>query len=139
MIVEIGYRWHWSDGVSALGDAQRSDIAVEFVLVDAVRLRLRFRRRITTMIPVTIAPYHVVPGDELAVPIFGAPELGSTGLVDSAGNFAHAARRDLARRRPNARGRSAPRSKKSCSGTLSQEPAGRPERQAVGKSAGGDR
>ena len=41
----------------------------------------------STVIPVAIAPYHVVPGDELTVSIFGAPELGSTGLVDGAGNF----------------------------------------------------
>src|SRR5881409_2904214 len=41
----------------------------------------------STVVPVAIAPYHVVPGDELTVSIFGAPELGSTGLVDGAGNF----------------------------------------------------
>jgi polysaccharide biosynthesis/export protein len=41
----------------------------------------------STVVPVAITPYHVVPGDELTVSIFGAPELGSTGIVDGAGNF----------------------------------------------------
>src|SRR3954447_10689964 len=41
----------------------------------------------STVVPVAIAPYHVVPGDELTVSIFGAPELGSTGIVDGAGDF----------------------------------------------------
>jgi polysaccharide export outer membrane protein len=38
-------------------------------------------------IPVDVAPYRIVPGDELTVSIFGAPELDRTASVDSAGNF----------------------------------------------------
>lgn len=37
--------------------------------------------------PVDIAPYRIVPGDELTVSVFGAPELDRVGTVDSAGNF----------------------------------------------------
>jgi polysaccharide export outer membrane protein len=53
----------------------------------AVRVATALPPPDTTVVPVAIAPYHVVPGDELTVSIFGAPELGSTGLVDGAGNF----------------------------------------------------
>jgi polysaccharide export outer membrane protein len=53
----------------------------------AVRVATALPPPDSTVIPVAIAPYHVVPGDELTVSIFGAPELGSTGLVDGAGNF----------------------------------------------------
>lgn len=40
------------------------------------------------VVAIDTAPYHVVPGDELAVSVFGAPDLDKTGLVDGAGNFA---------------------------------------------------
>lgn len=42
----------------------------------------------TTVAPVEVAPYRVIPGDELTVSVFGAPDLDRTGLVDGAGNFA---------------------------------------------------
>lgn len=42
----------------------------------------------STTVSVDVAPYRVVPGDELAVTIFGAPELDRTGVVDTAGGFA---------------------------------------------------
>jgi polysaccharide export outer membrane protein len=38
-------------------------------------------------VAVDVAPYRIAPGDELAVSIFGAPELDRTSQVDSAGNF----------------------------------------------------
>ena len=41
----------------------------------------------TTVVPIETAPYHVVPGDELIVSVFGAPDLDRDGLVDGAGNF----------------------------------------------------
>jgi polysaccharide export outer membrane protein len=34
-----------------------------------------------------ITPYHVLPGDELTVSIFGASDLDRTGVVDAAGDF----------------------------------------------------
>jgi polysaccharide export outer membrane protein len=39
-------------------------------------------------VAVDIAPYHVVPGDELVISVFGAPDLERTGKVDAAGDFA---------------------------------------------------
>src|SRR5438445_13864385 len=41
----------------------------------------------STIVPIDTAPYHVVPGDELTVGVFGAPELANSGVVDGAGNF----------------------------------------------------
>ena len=41
----------------------------------------------STTVPVEVAPYRIAPGDEIAVSIFGAPELDRTGIVDAAGNF----------------------------------------------------
>jgi polysaccharide biosynthesis/export protein len=41
----------------------------------------------TTTVPLEIAPYRIAPGDEIAVTIFGAPELDRAGIVDAAGNF----------------------------------------------------
>jgi polysaccharide export outer membrane protein len=34
-----------------------------------------------------IAPYHVLPGDQLTVSVFGASDLDRTGVVDAAGDF----------------------------------------------------
>ena len=42
----------------------------------------------STVVPIDTAPYHVVPGDELTVSVFGATDLDKTGIVDGAGNFA---------------------------------------------------
>jgi polysaccharide export outer membrane protein len=42
----------------------------------------------STTIPVDIAPYRIVPGDELTVSVFGAPELDKVGVVDGGGEFA---------------------------------------------------
>ena len=42
----------------------------------------------STVVPIATAPYHVVPGDELTVSVFGAQDLDRDGLVDGAGNFA---------------------------------------------------
>jgi polysaccharide export outer membrane protein len=42
----------------------------------------------STVVPIETAPYHVVPGDELTISVFGAPDLDKTGVVDGAGNFA---------------------------------------------------
>jgi polysaccharide biosynthesis/export protein len=41
----------------------------------------------STVIPIDTAPYHVIPGDELIVSVFGAPDLDRDGFVDGAGNF----------------------------------------------------
>lgn len=41
----------------------------------------------STVVPIETAPYHVAPGDELTVSVFGAPDLDRVGLVDGAGNF----------------------------------------------------
>lgn len=41
----------------------------------------------STLVPIDVAPYRVVPGDEITVSVFGAPELDRTGIVDGAGNF----------------------------------------------------
>lgn len=37
--------------------------------------------------PVDVAPYRIVPGDEVTVSVFGASELERTATVDAAGNF----------------------------------------------------
>ena len=42
----------------------------------------------STVVPIDTTPYHVAPGDELTVSVYGAPDLATTGVVDSAGNFA---------------------------------------------------
>src|SRR3954453_790496 len=42
----------------------------------------------STVVAISTAPYHVVPGDELTISVFGAPDLDKTGLVDGAGDFA---------------------------------------------------
>jgi polysaccharide export outer membrane protein len=39
------------------------------------------------VVPIDLAPYRVVPGDELTISVFGAPDLDRTGIVDGAGNF----------------------------------------------------
>jgi len=41
----------------------------------------------TTTVAIDVTPYHIVPGDEIAVTVFGAPELDRSGTVDAAGNF----------------------------------------------------
>jgi polysaccharide export outer membrane protein len=41
----------------------------------------------STVVPIQTAPYHVIPGDELIVSVFGAPDLDRDSLVDGAGNF----------------------------------------------------
>ncbi|MEO8454678.1 MAG: polysaccharide biosynthesis/export family protein [Sphingomicrobium sp.] len=41
----------------------------------------------STVVPIETAPYHIVPGDELVVSVFGASDLDRDGLVDGAGNF----------------------------------------------------
>lgn len=41
----------------------------------------------STVVPLEVAPYRIAPGDEIAVSIFGAPELDRAGIVDAAGNF----------------------------------------------------
>lgn len=38
--------------------------------------------------PIEVAPYRIVPGDQLDISVFGAPELAGSGTVDAAGNFA---------------------------------------------------
>lgn len=38
-------------------------------------------------VQVDVTPYRIVPGDELSVSVFGAPELDRVGKVDAAGNF----------------------------------------------------
>ena len=40
------------------------------------------------VVAIDTEPYHVVPGDELTVSVFGATDLDRTGVVDGAGNFA---------------------------------------------------
>lgn len=37
--------------------------------------------------PVEVAPYRIGPGDEIAISVFGAPELDKTATVDAAGGF----------------------------------------------------
>lgn len=41
----------------------------------------------STVVAIDTAPYHVVPGDELTVSVFGAPDLANVSVVDGAGNF----------------------------------------------------
>ena len=41
----------------------------------------------STVVPIETAPYHIVPGDELVVSVFGASDLDRAGMVDGAGNF----------------------------------------------------
>jgi polysaccharide export outer membrane protein len=41
----------------------------------------------STTIPLEVAPYRIAPGDQIAVSVFGAAELGREGVVDAAGNF----------------------------------------------------
>lgn len=41
----------------------------------------------STVVPIETAPYHVIPGDELVISVFGASDLDRDGLVDGAGNF----------------------------------------------------
>ena len=41
----------------------------------------------STVVPIDTPPYHVVPGDELTVSVFGAQDLDRDGIVDGAGNF----------------------------------------------------
>ena len=93
----------------------------------AVRVATALPPPDSTVVPVAIAPYHVVPGDELTVSIFGAPELGSTGIVDGAGNFSMplAGTLHVAGQTPEAI-------------SASIEDARRAQRQANGKPAGGD-
>lgn len=42
----------------------------------------------STVAPIDTAPYHIAPGDEVTVSVFGAPDLDRSSLVDGAGNFA---------------------------------------------------
>lgn len=53
----------------------------------AVRVATTLPPPDTPVAAVAVTPYRIGPGDELAVTVFGAPELDRTGLVDSAGGF----------------------------------------------------
>jgi polysaccharide export outer membrane protein len=41
----------------------------------------------TRVVTVDMAPYHVLPGDELVLSVFGASDLDRDGIVDAAGDF----------------------------------------------------
>jgi polysaccharide export outer membrane protein len=55
---------------------------------DAVRVAQSLPAPDSAAPAVDLAPYRIGPGDEIAISVFGAPELDKTAIVDAAGGFA---------------------------------------------------